>query len=254
MKIFTLILGLFFLNGLYALEKNTIKIAFYEDYFPYSYIENGKIVGLLDEIGRYILEDKMHYKFISAGFPWERAQEFVKSGKSDAHITVNTTQREMILTFNPTPVFKAPLVIVYSENNPRKKEIENIKSKNDLKKFIINDYIGNGTTKRDYPLSEGYNVEYSSSMESAFKKLEVNRGDVMITYVRIMKQQVSENNLKSLKLKATSILGKPDTYHFGLRKNYPNCKNIVDEFEANLVKAKKTGEINKFFLKYNVDQ
>ncbi len=254
MKILIFAFAFLFYNVANSYEKGTIKIAYYESYFPFSYVENGKVKGLFIDIANYILEEKMHYKIISEAFPWERAQDYVKKGELDSHITLKTKERSEFLLFNNTPIFISQTVILYSINNPKKKEIEKIKSKNDLKKFIINDYIGNQYTKSNFPISEGFNIESSSNIEISLKKLSANRGDIVFISLSKVMQNEFKEKMKSLKTKIIKFVNDNPKYYLALRKNYHNSQEIINEFDNELVKAKESGELNKFFKKYNINQ
>ncbi|WP_397600640.1 substrate-binding periplasmic protein [Silvanigrella sp.] len=227
-------------------------------FFPFSYIEKGKLNGFFIDITRHILEKKMHYKVISEAFPWERAQEYVKKGESDSHITLITEERKKFLIFNHTPIFKTQAVILYSINNPRKNEIEKIESKNDLKKFKINDYIGNKFSKDNFPISEGFEFEYSSNLEILLKKLDKNRGDIAFVtfsnFTSLAGKKENKENLKSIKVKLIEFIDSKNYFYLALRKDYPNSQIILDEFDTELIKLKKSGEINKFFNKYNISE
>lgn len=254
MKFLILILIFLFYTNVYASNNRIIKIAYYENYYPFSFRDNAHLKGLFIDIANYILEEKMHYKVISEGFPWERAQEYVKKGDYDSHITLKTKDRENFLTFNNIPIFISETVLAYSSTNPKKDQIKAISSKDSLKKFVINGYIGDKYLNNNFSINDGFNIDFSSDIETSLKKLSANRGDVMIIGTSIFEQLIKKNNIKSLKIKKIFWLDNTLKYYFSIRKSYLKSEKIVKEFDLNLINSKKSGKINKFYLKYNLAQ
>ncbi|APJ04465.1 substrate-binding periplasmic protein [Silvanigrella aquatica] len=177
LKIRNIVLFLFLISAVNAnsLESNikTIKIAYYQDYPPLSYTENNKINGIFIDIAELILGKKMGYKVIQEGFPWERAQEMVKKGEFDAHITLFNKKRDEFLFFQKNTSYEASLGYAYSIKSPKLKEIENIKSIDDLKKIRLIDYIGNAWTKENLYIDEKSreNVYFLPSLINTLKML-----------------------------------------------------------------------------------
>lgn len=122
--------------NIFAQENKEIKLAYYNDFYPFSFKKEGKIQGIFIDYTTYILENKMHYKVTSDGFPWERAQMYVKNNEFDAHVTLKNKDREKFLLFGNVHLYNDYLVSIYSKNNPKAKEIKQIKSKEDLKNML----------------------------------------------------------------------------------------------------------------------
>jgi ABC-type amino acid transport substrate-binding protein len=64
----------------------------------------------------------------------------------------------------------------------------------------------------------------------------------------------NKENLKSIKVKLIEFIDSKNYFYLALRKDYPNSQIILDEFDTELIKLKKSGEINKFFNKYNISE
>lgn len=108
----------------YSLEKNTIRLAYYENAPPLSYIEENKGKGGFYDIANLILGKMMGIKLVQDAFPWERAQEFVRQGAYNAHITIQTEERNKFLLFQKGYTLKLHIYLVFSKNNPKVNEIK----------------------------------------------------------------------------------------------------------------------------------
>lgn len=66
----------------------------YADYRPYSWTYEGKATGLEVDVVNALLRDRLHLVVEHAILPWERAQQYVKTGKADAMIATTNAERE----------------------------------------------------------------------------------------------------------------------------------------------------------------
>ncbi len=62
-------------------DPNVIVMNYFGDWKPYSWVEKGKMQGILIDIAEKALVKRMGLKASHKGYPWARAQELVKSGE-----------------------------------------------------------------------------------------------------------------------------------------------------------------------------
>jgi polar amino acid transport system substrate-binding protein len=128
-----------------------------------------------------------------------------------------------------------------------------MKSKEELKKFIINDYIGDSYAKTLYPKNEGFKTDISSNYENAFMKLSKNRGDIIFankTTADIFLKHKSGKNLKQIKL---DFISPKIEFFFCIRKSHPEAKKIIELFEKKLQIAIRRKKIKNIYLYYTKD-
>ena len=126
------------------------KIAYYENFAPYSFKENNITKGIFIDISNLVLGKMMGYEVIQESFPWERAQDLVKKGIFDSHHTTRTKERDVFLDFQTEATIYSKVALVYSKNNPKKKEIDKINSKEKLKNYDLLGYLGDGWSKEQF--------------------------------------------------------------------------------------------------------
>ncbi len=235
-----------------SIEQNTIRLAYYENSPPLSFIENNKPLGVFFDITNLVLGKMMGYKFIQDSFPWERAQEFVRQGTYNAHITLQTEERDKFLIFQKGYTIKSHVYLAYSKNNPRINEIKKIKNKSDFERFEMVGYIGNGWFKEKFKNNKNLNIKLVSSQINALKMINANRAD-LYTSSNILDALyiVRKEHLNNIVIKKINFLNPPITlYKFALRKDFPRAQNIIDNYDKNISLAMKQGLIDKIIKKY----
>ncbi|APJ03820.1 substrate-binding periplasmic protein [Silvanigrella aquatica] len=247
----------FLLNSLYVYsiepDIKVIKIAYYKDFPPLSFIENDVTIGVFIDISELVLGKMMGYKVIQEAFPWERAQDYVRRGEFDAHLTVSTKEREKYLLFQKNITYEGPIVMAYSKYNSKIKEIENIKKISDFENFNLMDYIGNGWGK-EYLFNKKSmvnNVYFSPNLINALKMINANRADIIPGILAYNAQYIIKHeNLNNIKIKEIN-LGKSfkNIFKLCIRKNFPNAKKILKKYDEKYKIALKNGDISKILSK-----
>ncbi len=193
-------------------DQKEIKIAYYENYPPIYYKENNELKVILIDISRHIFQNKIKFKLVQKGFPWESAQMLVKNGEFNSHFTVKTDKREEYLLFQNRNTTLTRDVIAYSK-------------KNNLKLVKI---------------SNLYNV---------IAMINLNRKDILITANDLgIKYIIKKNNIYI----KYHLCKKPSEieFKFCLLKSFPNSNALMAEFNKNLTIAKNSGIIDKIISKY----
>jgi polar amino acid transport system substrate-binding protein len=229
---------------------DNIKIAYYENFPPFSFYENKKLKGIFVDTMEILFKKSKNINIYSEGFPWQRAQELVRKGQFDSHITLTTQEREKYLYHTSNPVFEDQLVLVYLSTNPKANFIKNIKEKNEVKQYIIDEYIGNGLSKSIYSENDGYKLDYSANLKTCFLKLANGRGDIIITNKTNANIYQLQLNGKKLKYIDLSFIKNPLKYYFFLRKSYPNSKKIINYIDKILAQKISQNLVNKNYRKY----
>ncbi|BBH53150.1 substrate-binding periplasmic protein [Fluviispira sanaruensis] len=234
-----------------AMSKINVKIAYFDNFYPFSFSDENVTKGIFVDYLEFVFHNSKKYNVTSYSFPWERAQDFVRKNQYDGHITLVNEKRNQFLFHNKNPIFTDYLLVVYSKNNKNKNLIKNVKSKNDLKKFTINDYIGNSLSELYYPKKDGFDIDFSASIEACFKKLLNGRGDVILADRSIIDMLMSQRKRASIGFIDASFIVPKYEYFLHLRKNLPYAKEFIDEFDKlskEKENIKKFSELYKYYI------
>ena len=196
----------------------------------------------------------MGYKFIQDSFPWERAQEYVKQGKYNEHITVQTKEREKFLIFQKGVTINSHIFMAFSKNNPRINEIKKIKSKSDLAKFNMIGYLGNGWSKEQFKNDKNINIKMKllPNVVNVLKMINLSRADIYTSGNLLVAKYIAKREvLDNIVFKEINFLNPSSTkYKFALRKDFPNAQKIINIYDKNFLIAQKNGLIDKIIMKY----
>jgi polar amino acid transport system substrate-binding protein len=81
-----------------------LRIAYFNDFAPVSYLENGVMKGVLVDTFDDVLGKRLALPVHHDGLPWVRAQDQVKDGGEDAFCTTRTDARAEYANFGTEPV------------------------------------------------------------------------------------------------------------------------------------------------------
>ena len=211
---------------------NSIRVALCDGCAPLSFPDDNKaMTGLLVRtIGE--VTKKLDWQVSFTGYPWARAQTTVRDGDSDALCTTPTDARKEYALFCTEPLFELVTTAHFLPGNPKAEQIRAAKSIDDLRRFTIGDYIGNGWSTNLY---KGWdNVQWAQNPELLVRMLVANHVDLII-----QPHDMFGFNRKKLgvteKVEMINVDFLPNArspMSFGLRKSLPGVEKMIADFQA----------------------
>ncbi len=215
---------------------------------PYSMERNGEMTGILVECMDELLGKRMGFTLIHKGYSWGEAQGLVRAGTADSLCTNDTDTRKQIMFFTEEPVIESLPSIFCTVDNPRISQINAITTLDDLKDFRQVDYEGNGWAQRTFP--PYLRIKYVNKLTEVFTLISRGEADIFVGNGLAAMYAVKQMGLKK-KIHARELpVGEPSSFHFGLRKNYPDAKKIVNDFSGVLDEAMLEGTTRNIILHY----
>lgn len=202
---------------------------------PYSMERNGKMTGILVECMDELLGKRMGYTVEHKGYLWPEAQDLIRSGKADTLCTNPTDARKQFMYFSEQAVIESLPSIFCAANNPRRAEIDDIQTVDDLKNFKQVDYKGNGWARKTFP--PFLRITYVDNLFEAFNMITRGEADIFVGNGLAAMYAIKRMGLKKQIHARELPIGEPSSFHFGLRRDYPDAKKVVEEFEATLDEA-----------------
>ena len=121
-----------------------IRLVFYDDYAPFSFVENGRLQGIYVDLVREVFEEEMGVATTLEAYPWARAQAMVKAGEADGFLTLMTPERLTYATPIEPPVLTHKLALFTGYANPYLNQVLAAATIEDLAKLHLVSYVGNG--------------------------------------------------------------------------------------------------------------
>lgn len=162
----------------FAAERPVIKWVYMADAAPINWQENGVAKGIEVEIVQQIC-DNLGITVIHKFYPWLRAQEMVKSGDADGMMTTPTPTRFEYAVFGKELAVPEYWNLFIKKGNTNiAEQIPLLKSIEDLKRFRLLDFLGNGWSEAY--MKEGYTISKVPRIEQIPVMLAAGREDLSI--------------------------------------------------------------------------
>ena len=224
-----------------------------ENYKPYIYMgRDGKPHGIFKDIMTEIFK-RLKIPLKCYLYPWPRSQAVVKSGKADGMITVHTKKRMKFLKATD-PILIIHEKILARSDNPKIRQIINIKNVKELKNYKVVDTIGAGWAKEHY--KNFPHVVWAPTSANVFLMIANRRADIYIvpelTAISTINDLIKKypqyaKNLKKLIIGKNSLANLK--FRLLIRKNSPYVR-IIPEINTVLKQMKKDGSYKRILNKY----
>lgn len=165
------------LSALPSFAEEPMKMVYFDNYAPFSWLEQNEMKGILVDVVTEALQNRMGIPLEHKGYPWARAQSLVKENKADAFVTVPTEERRSYTEISSEPALLVTTVMFAKKGSPKIEALSRVKTIPDLKDFTIGNYMGNGWGKKAL---EGLNVEWIPTVDQTLAMLIKGRFDVFI--------------------------------------------------------------------------
>ncbi len=155
----------------------------------------------------------------------------VQDGKADGFCTVATPKRRDYCLFSTQPIVKLEFGIFFRADHPNRTGIESITTLDDIQKFSIVDYQGNGWAKAMFA---SIPVIWTSSQESAIRMVASGRADVIVGQITSVPHLISQLQIEQKLLFVPLKFADSLPYHLGLRKSRPDAETIMSKANAKI--------------------
>jgi len=221
-----------------------MKFAYYDSYAPRSYVENGKMKGIIIDIVDEAIKNRMHIDVVHSGYPWKRAQLLVEKGVADAFVTVPTSERAKYTFISKEPLFKFETFVAVMKGNPNIDALRKVKSINELKEYKLVDYYGNGWAQI---VLKDHKVYWLPGYEDIFKFLSQGKADAIIVSrksFKTIKELGYEDKIEVFKNPLTSV-----DFHLCISKK-SSYAHILQSFDVVIKKMREEGVVDNIMNKY----
>ncbi len=229
-------------------KADNLKIVYFNAFSPMSFENDEKrMAGILPDIMTEILGRRMKLPITMEGMPWARAQASVQDGTADIFCTLATPVRRGYAHFTNNSVITLQNKIFYAADNPRREQIEKIKTIDQLKDISQGDYIGNGFAETTF---KGMPIDWLPALDNVLKMIEASRIDVYvgadIVALSVTKKLGFANKILSLPVN----IGVPSPFSIGFRKSLPDVTSLVSRADEEILAAGKDGSLTKIIQDY----
>jgi len=225
-----------------------LKAVFFNAAPPLSFEgEAHEIVGILPDILTEILGKRLGLPVNFQGLPWARAQAMVQQGEADALCTVPTPARLDYAVFTQKPVIVTKTELFYWADNPRRPEIEAIRTLDQLRGFRQGDYIGNGFAEATF---KGLPVEFTPTLDSVFRKIAAGHLDLYVGADVIAKGVLKPLGLGDRIRSFPVDIGPASPFCIGIRKSFPDAAALIERADQAVAAAGTDGSLASIIARY----
>jgi len=160
-----------------AAAEEPIRLVFAEGAAPLAFEEAGKVRGIEIDVAREVFTARLGHPITASLYPWERAQQMVRRGEADGFISVATPERLSYAACGDEPVLRTPMRVMMRRNHPQRADVEAAKSLNDLRRFDLVSYLGNGWA---HDKLAGFHVFDADDFPSSLRGLAQGRADIAL--------------------------------------------------------------------------
>ena len=216
-------------------QAGALRLSLNEDYAPYSYLDQGRVLGVIPDALSLVLQQALPRLQLSLlGLPWRRAQAVVQNAEADALCTFASDERRAYAEFGQQPLVSLEPHLFFRADHPRRNELADLRDRVQLKGFQLVDQRGNQwaeTQFADFP-----RVEWVGGHDAIYRMVLAKRGDVHVA----LSPLVTQWRLRKLGLQA-EIISVPAPYvapavpfHVGIRRSHPQAQEWLAAMDAQL--------------------
>jgi len=231
-----------------AAAQGPLRIDFPEFWPFFATTEKGTIDGFFHDIVTEAL-NRMGIGCTWSPFPWPRCQERVRTGESDAMITVPTPERLRYTKTHTTPFYRKDLKVFTYLGHPRISQIKAIRSVEDIRRggFSVVTYSGNGWNDK-HIRKLGIKTYETPKLPNVWRMLANRRGDIAIEWPGGAWPDIMAAGVEKF-IVQTNVTLESMPFHLLIRKNSPYADRLP-EFNEVILTMKKDGTLDRIVDKY----
>ena len=218
-----------------------------------------RIVGAKGEVGGVDAEivkaafRNLGYRVDMVAYPWSRTYKLGKSGRLPIIFSfTKSAEREKFFYFSDPINSVKDVFFVNRKRGIKWKKLADLKG---MTVGVSQGYaydpefmklIDDGVIKADY--AAGANPELIH-----LRKLEKNRLDLFICEASVCSYQIQGGRGQFADVDYINrVVGKTRTFHLGFSKTNPDAKRLLGEFNSELARMRKQGELDRLYRRFGI--
>ncbi len=246
---YMLVLALLTTLCLPSYSQDVFKLVYFNNFPPFSWEVtsegSAKMKGIYIDVMNEALGKRMNMKLSHSGYPWARAQTFVKTGEADAFITFPSEVRKTYSHVTKGSIIAMTNSFYTRKDHPKLSEFRTIQSLSELKSYQLVDYVGNGWAKQTLV---NMNVQWFSSFDQILHFLAKGRGDIHIGPTHMVRYNLKRLGYKDRIIEFPGFF-KASPAHLCLSKR-SRFTHIMPEFEKVLKGMRQDGSFKRILDGY----
>ncbi len=229
-----------------ANDQAPFRVVYFDNYAPYSWLDDGGrmqgiFIDVLDQvIGRQMQRPVEHY-----GFPWARAQKYVRTGEYDAMIAPRTREREGYTNLSQQPVLVGRMAIFTRTGHPKMQQLKETRSLDDIRSFDFVTQLGDGWAGENL---QSMNVQYASDLNTVLQMLNLGRADLFIEASLVTHWNLRNLNLGEKIAEVDGVTIEETPYYLMVSKN--SEQQFLQEFDRQMQIFAQSGELERLLQRY----
>lgn len=222
----------------------------HDDYKPFHWYDenNQSTKGIFVDIVEEVFSKRLGCKVVYHQYPWKRAQMMVESGREDAFITTPTIARLKYTVVGKVPFFIMRKVVFTYPDNPRLEQIKHIQTIEDLRPFVVLDYLGNGWAESRLVNEHNLSIAFSTEIDNVLEKIALKRGDVFIEDPRLFSYNIRLLGLEGAVVE-TSVILDTSAYKLCFSKQSPFVR-MMPQIDQALLDMRNDGTLENILDKW----
>ncbi len=229
------------------LSNAEILFVYYEDYAPFSWLDNGKMRGLYIDVINEVFTENMGLKVTHRGYPWKRAQKMVKDGNADGFCTVMSVECLNYCNVVQESIVSAKLKLYTAKNNPNLETLKSIKSLKNFKNYTFTEYRGNDWVLENL---KDFKIHWLDTNDQIWKFLNLGRADLALKNDWTSRYNLKKYGYGDKIVELPHIIFEENLdFHIFLSKS-SEYFNLIPQVNKILKKIKQNGALERIHNKY----
>lgn len=246
------------LVGLMLFAKERTFMITGEEFPPYEYVVNGKVVGIDIDIVDAIFK-RLNTPYEVRLYPWARAWRMAELGRVDAVLSTSRKDSREPYVYYPDEYMWSSEFVFFTL---KEKKLSDFRGYDDIKKhsLVVGIIRGNSYHEsfwRAFPPRASNDTEHHPLLdlavdaESNFKKLMAGRIDLFLIPKTIGLRLISQLGYeKEVTYYDRVMFSKKYPMVFTKKSDYPNMTDFMKRFTEELRRIKQSGEYEKIFERW----
>ncbi len=228
-----------------AFAQSTMKLVYFNDYSPFSWMENNQMKGILIDALTEAIQTQMGIQVSHKGYPWERAQKMVKFNEADAFVTVPTLERKSYTEISTESVILVTFTLFVSKKNAQIEALKTVKNISDLSNFSLVQNIGSGWATQN---PGRMNVRWIPTLDKVLFLIAKDRYDIFVDASQVIRFNIKKLGYQDQILELPNIIDSA-SFNLCIGKKSPYV-NILPKFDATIIEMRKNGKLQEIYDKY----